>query len=184
MKWYIYNDSEGASTVNMILDHNTTAGVAWNTEGEHGTNVSYENSNLKPLVDALVTESNWTSAPRLITAYEINQITWKIGWTSTSGWYCLESTVKDSTSSLYCNNTGAIGWLYDHTSCVGGSNDWKCSNNDTAADGYWTSTTRGNAGFGITVWGVNRIGALFTYYANDHGYGIRPVITISKSIVS
>ena len=184
MKWYIYNDSEGASTVNMILDHNTTARVAWNIEGEHGTNVAYEDSNLKPLVDALVTESNWKSNPRLITAYEVNQITGKTGWTNTSSWYCLESTVQDSTSSPWCNNTGAIGWLYDHTYCVEGSNDWKCSNNDIATYGYWTSTTYGNAGSGSYVWNVYRRGYLYSNYANSTFHGVRPVITISKSIVS
>lgn len=184
MKWYIYNDSEGASTVNMILDHNTTAGVAWNTEGEHGTNVSYKNSNIKPLVDALVIDTNWKSKPRLITAYEINQITGKTGWTSTSSWYCLESKVQDFTSSPCCNNTGILGWLYDHTYCVDESNNWKCSNNDTSTYGYWTSTTYGNADSGSTVWYVDRSGILDTNYANDSSRGVRPVITISKSLVS
>ena len=31
MKWYVFNDKEGNATVNIILDHNTTANVAWNS---------------------------------------------------------------------------------------------------------------------------------------------------------
>ena len=27
MKWYVFNDKEGNATVNVILDHNTTANV-------------------------------------------------------------------------------------------------------------------------------------------------------------
>ena len=184
MKWYVFNDSEGSSTVNVILDHNTTARVAWNTVGQYGTNVAYADSNIKPEVDKLVSASNWKSMPRLITAEEVNKITGKTGWTNKSGWYCLESKVQDSTSSPYCNNSGSLGWLYDHTNCVEGSNDWKCTTNDTATYGYWTSTTYGNAGSGSDVWRVSRTGALSTRVANDASYGVRPVITISKSIVS
>ena len=184
MKWYVFNDSEGSSTVNVILDHNTTARLAWNTVGQYGTNVAYTDSNIKPEVDKLVSESKWKSMPRLITAEEVNKITGKTGWTNTGSWYCLESKVQDSASSPYCNNTGKLGWLYDHTYCVEGSNDWKCPNNDTATYGYWTSTTYGNAGSGSYVWRVSRYGILDGHSASNAGSGVRPVITISKSIVS
>ena len=40
MKWYAFNDSKYDDTVNLLLDHNTTAGLAWNTVGEDGTNVA------------------------------------------------------------------------------------------------------------------------------------------------
>jgi type IV pilus assembly protein PilA len=178
MKWYAFNDTEGSTTVNLLLDHNTTARLAWNSDN---VNVAYENSNIKPEIDKLVSESNWKVTPRLITAEEINQITGKTGWTNTSGWYCLESTKQDSTSSPYCYNTGAIGWLYDHMYCVEGSNDWKCPNNDTATYGYWTSTTYGTAGAGSYVWYVSRYGRLNLDNASDTSRGVRPVVTISKS---
>ena len=35
MKWYTFNDNESSSTVNMILDHNTTALVAYNSTGDN-----------------------------------------------------------------------------------------------------------------------------------------------------
>ena len=69
MKWYTFND-EGAnsSTVNMILDHNTTANIAWNTENK---NVAYEDSEVKREVEKLVNESKWVNIPRLISAEEV-----------------------------------------------------------------------------------------------------------------
>ena len=54
MKWYAFNDDSESSTVNMILDHNTTAGIAWNSNNK---NVAYIDSNLKSEVDKLVSES-------------------------------------------------------------------------------------------------------------------------------
>ena len=181
MKWYVYNDSEDASTINMILDHNTTARIQWNTEGEHGINVAYSESNIAPEVNKLVTESNWKSIPRLITAYEINEITGKTDWTNTSGWYCFESGKQDSTTNPYCNNIGTYGWLYDNTNCKESTNDWKCLNNDITISGYWTSTTKDD--LSKNVWRVLRYGGIFNNYANSSGEGIRPVITISKSLI-
>ena len=35
MKWYAFNDSNNKDTVNVILDHNTTAKVAWNSSGSN-----------------------------------------------------------------------------------------------------------------------------------------------------
>lgn len=181
MKWYIYADNS-KNTFNMILDHNTTVNVAWNKEGDYGTNVAYENSNIKPLVDALVTESKWKSTPRLITAEEVNQITGKTEWTNTSTWYCLESKTKDVEVYPYCNNTGKLGWLYDHTYCNEGTTDWKCPNNDTTTAGYWTSTTYGTPGSGSRVWRVHRSGSLDTGFAYYTNFAFRPVITVSKSL--
>ena len=52
MKWYTFLDSESNNgenaTVNMILDHNTTAKVAWNSSG---TNVSGPNQVLNALFE-------------------------------------------------------------------------------------------------------------------------------------
>ena len=184
MKWYVFNDSEGSGAVNVILDHNTTARLAWNTVGQYGTNVAYADSNIKPEVDKLVSESKWKSMPRLITAEEVNKITGKTGWTNTSSWYCLDTRTHDYESSPYCNPTVTNKWLIDYTYCVEGSNDWKCPNNDTATYGYWTSTTYGNAGSGSDVWHVYRFGSLNYDIAYNTINGVRPVITISKSIVS
>ena len=176
MKWYVYNDSEDASTINMILDHNTTAKIKWK---DNNVNVAYSESNLAPEVNKLITESNWKSVPRLITAYEVSEIAEKENFDNSNenSMYCLES----KKFGFDCNNTGTYGWLYDHTYCIDGSNNWKCLNNDTTTYGYWTSTPYENQNQG--EWKVDRHGSL-VYERIDFVYdGIRPVITISKSLI-
>ncbi len=180
MKWYVFNDNEDASTVNMILDHNTTPKVAWNSNKR---NVVYKDSNVAPVVNKLITENNWKSVPRLVTAEEINEITGKTDWKQDGRMYCLESKKLDIEGMPYCNNTGAMGWLYDHTYCKEGSNDWKCLNNDPATYGYWTSTIYGMVGKGSDMWVVSRRGYLSNSSADYIDLGIRPVITISKSLI-
>ena len=55
MKWYTFNDEgENTSTVNMILDHNTTATVAYNSTGT--------NTEMKEVATALTADiSTWNS---------------------------------------------------------------------------------------------------------------------------
>ena len=184
MKWYVFNDSEDASTINMILDHNTSAVIAWNTEGEHGTNISYKDSNIVPEVNKLITESNWKSVPRIITAYEINEITGKTDWKQNGTMYCLESKKLDLDKYPYCDNEGTYGWLYDYTMCKNKTYDWKCPNNDESNFGYWTSTIYTVKKDITNVWYLYRGGALdFNASTIDKGSGIRPVITISKSLI-
>ena len=96
MKWYAFNDSSESSTVNMILDHNTTALLAWNTSNK---NVEYESSNIKPEVDKLVSVSKWVDTPRLITAEEVAQITGNTSWTNTGSWYYLDSNSQTQTAT-------------------------------------------------------------------------------------
>ena len=45
MKWYTFNDSSESSTVDVILDHNTTALLAWYSQTK---NVAYVSSKIKP----------------------------------------------------------------------------------------------------------------------------------------
>ena len=61
MKWYAFNDREGNATVNVILDHNTTTRIAWNSTGN--------NSEMKEVADALKKDTSpWknTGIPRCI----------------------------------------------------------------------------------------------------------------------
>ena len=190
MKWYIFNDDGDNYT--MILDHNTTARITWNDDNK---NVSYEESNLYAVVEDLKTTSGWIVEPRLITAEEVNIITGKTGWTNTSSYYYLDTkttargTFSDSVRSKY-------DWLYNNLNlCKSDSIDNGCTIEDnnsytgygTAGNGntmaYWTATTYDTAGSGSYVWRVDRLNALGHSYANHIHYGIRPVITISKSII-
>ena len=62
MKWYALENSDSSkSTVDVILDHNTTAKVAWNSEG-----INTEMKEAQTELDNLVTVSEWKVTPRLI----------------------------------------------------------------------------------------------------------------------
>jgi prepilin-type N-terminal cleavage/methylation domain-containing protein len=207
MKWYIY--SEDNSTYTMILDHNTTALVAWvskddyisagGTETDYGT---YGNTNKGPItVQKQLTNdtSSWDNSlnARLITADEVATITGNTAFnseTSTSGnqyWLETNSTIEfnDQGIILPSSYSKAYAWLTDYTS---GCSDYGCNiedNNSYVYDGininntygYWTSTPV--AGNPNRAWGVNGYDALrYSYVRSANGVGLRPVITVSKDI--
>ena len=166
MKWYVFNDKEGNVTVNVILDHNTTAGVAYNSTGN--------NSEMKEVADALKKDTRtWKNTARLITANEIAKITEKTGFDASKknqDWFCLDTNQPDTTS--YCakaQGKSKYAWLFDYTyECT----NYGCNTSDLSTWGYWTSTSS---------WHVSRFGHLSNTNANYADSGVRPVITISKS---
>ena len=193
MKWYIFNDTGDNYT--MILDHNTTARIKWN---DSNSNVAYESSNLKSVVDNLVTTSGWEVTPRLITADEVNTITGKTGFnvSSTASYYYLD-TLTQTKATFSESVRSSYDWLYNNLNkCKTGSPDQGCTIEDgntysgygTAGEGqtwgYWTSTPVGTAGSGSNVWLVARTGRLNHNDANGTNYGVRPVISVSKSQIS
>ena len=177
MKWYTFND-EGAnsSTVNMILDHNTTAGVAWNSTGR--------NSEMKEVSTALTNDTqSWNSSlnARLITANEIAKITGNTsfnGESSTSGsWFYFDS--NDQTRTATTQGASKYSWLYDYTyKCT----SYGCNIADSSNYGYWTSCVY--ADNSSKAWRVNWDGNLIYISVGNTGDGIRPVVTISKNIIS
>ena len=180
MKWYTFNDSgANTSTVNMILDHNTTATVQWNTNNK---NVSYEDSDIKPEIEKLVSESKWSVTPRLISAEEVAKISGNTSFTNISSWFCLDTNQIDNTSSCSkLQGTSKYSWLFDYTNdCT----KYGCNIANSNIWGYWTSTTFGNVGSGSNVWMVYRNGNLSYDLANRTTYyGVRPVVTITKTII-
>ena len=173
MKWYAYKDD--GTNYTMILDHNTTALVAWNSTGS--------NSEMKEVKTALESDtSNWKETARLITADEVAQITKNTsfnGATSTyDKWFYLDSNnqtqVADSTTK------SKYAWLYDYTN---GCTSYGCNTDNSSNYGYWTSTPV--VGYSYGAWYVSRNGYLNNIDVDyGNGYGVRPVITISKSIIS
>ena len=166
MKWYVFNDDDKSSTVNVILDHNTTASVAWNSTA-----------------DALETDtSNWKSDlnSRLITANEVAKITKHPTFDASKenqDWFCLDTNQPDTTS--YCakaQGKSKYAWLFDYTyECT----NYGCNTSDLSTWGYWTSTSyKDNLTY---VWRVNGSGLLSGDIVTNAGFGVRPVITISKS---
>ena len=206
MKFYAFNDV-GGSNVNLLLDHNTTATVSWNTNGSNA-------SGPKEVLEQLKTDtSSWvgTITPenysidqtgqeskakytidyssykaRLITAQEIAQITGNTTWnekTASNSYYFDSKSTTESDTCKEGNTTGCkYGWLYDRTqtNCT----IWGCLNNsDQTTYGYWTSTP--NASDYNYAWSVFNDGSLFNeHVGNDGPAGVRPVITVSKSKLS
>ena len=173
MKWYVFNDKEGNVTVNVILDHNTTAGVAYNSTGS--------NSEMKEVKKALENDTkDWKNTARLITANEVAKITKHPTFDASKenqDWFCLDTNKSDNTS--YCakaQGTSEYAWLFDYTN---GCTNSGCNTLDLSTWGYWTSTSyKDNLTY---VWRVNGSGLLSGDIVTNAGFGVRPVITISKS---
>ena len=170
MKWYVFNDKEGNATVNVILDHNTTAGVAYNSTGN--------NSEMKEVKTKLEEDTkDWKNTARLITANEVAKITGKTGFDASKenqDWFYLDSNNQTQTASS--TNKSKYAWLFDYTiDCT----NYGCNTPDSSNWGYWTSTP--NKASSTIAWRVYRSGDLSRDYVTNAGHGVRPVITISKS---
>ena len=200
MKWYAYKDD--GTNYTMILDHNTTALVAWNSSGNNADEMNKVKIALKS--DTL----NWKQTAKLITADEVAEITGAkevLDWTSDKtyadspvkgrsiSWFYLDGTDTTwHTQVAKSTGTSKYAWLFDNTY---GCTSYGCNISDdyqhkygTAESknniyGYWTSTpVVGNSDF---AWSVYRNGYLnYSYDAGGVSRGVRPVITISKSIIS
>jgi hypothetical protein len=190
MKWYIYAEDEDSYT--MILDHNTTALVAWNSSGK-------TSEGMKEVTEVLTNDtSSWNSSlnARLITADEIAAITGNDSFdkeTSINYFYLDGASGSDSkwrTQIANSTNKSNYSWLYDYTyecskyGCnIKDNNSYVYSETNTGlVYGYWTSTSV--AGSTKRVWFISYRGYLGINECNSVGYGLRPVITISKSIIS
>ena len=174
MKWYVFNDKEGNATVNVILDHNTTTNVAYNSTGN--------NSEMKEVADALKTDTSaWKNTARLITANEVAKITGYTGWNANKEkqpWFCLDTNQSDTTN--WCSKaqgTSEYVWLFDYTN---GCTSYGCNTSDSNTWGYWTSTQYKNSS--TYAWLIQRSGDMIINEVNNSSrVGVRPVITISKS---
>ena len=177
MKWYTFNDEEGKATVNMILDHNTTTNVAWNSEGS--------NSEMKEVATALSNDiTNWDSSlnARLIEVNEIASITGNTTFNASKtgqSWFCLDTNRTDTTT--WCSKTqgtSKYAWLFDYTKeCT----SYGCNKEESSTYGYWTSTLYNDNS--SRAWAVSRNGHLYYNIVSETDNGIRPVITVSKSII-
>ena len=173
MKWYIYSD-ENKNSFNLILDHNTTAKVVYNSTDS--------NTEMKEVKTALESDtSTWDKSlnARLITANEIAKITGNTSFdekTSTkSSWFYLDS--NNHTLVANSTNKSKYSWLYDYTN---NCKEYGCNIEDSSNYGYWTSTPI--AGETTRVWSVFSYGYLNNFTTSYANYGIRPVITVNKAL--
>ena len=173
MKWYVFNDKEGNATVNVILDHNTTAGVEYNSTGS--------NSEMKEVKIALENYTkDWKNTARLITANEVAKITENTRFdASKTGryWFYLDS--NNQTRTANASNKSKYAWLFDYTDeCT----NFGCNKADSNTWGYWTSIPyKDNSTY---AWLVSSNGNLINGSVTFTDTGVRPVITISKSNIS
>ncbi len=209
MEWYTFNDEgENASTVNMILDHNTTAHVAWNSTGS--------NSEMKEVTTALTTDTTtWNSSlnARLITANEVAKITGNTRFdASKTGQSVFYFDSNTNTQTATSKGTSKYAWLFDYTHadcfdygcyradskeypylghCAGGCffpiyGYWTSTPIFGSADKVWLVTNRGKIDSGIT-YGCNEYNTCNrnnSYVGASFVGGLRPVITVSKSVIS
>ncbi len=164
MKWYIY--SEDNNNYTMILDHNIEERMSYSTGMSNLTNqkLKWDNS-LKV---------------RMIQANEIAKITGNTSWSTSKGWFYLDS--NNQTSVANSTNKSKYAWLYDYT---GNCKECGCNIEEPeSSSGYFTGTeANSNIQYIIANGGSLRVGPK-SGQGFGGGIGIRPVITISKSIIS
>ena len=170
MKWYTFND-DGSSTVNLLLDHNTTATVAW---ASTGTNANGPVEVKKQLENDI---ASWNGAvkstARLIEASEIAKITGYPNWNNNRYYFHTNSNTEYKGAA----GTNRYAWLFDNTyNCT----TYGCNVADSSAGAYWTNTA--DSGNFNTAFTVYYIGILShdNSVANASGPGVRPVITVSR----
>ena len=170
MKWYTFND-DGSSTVNLLLDHNTTATVAW---ASTGTNANGPVEVKKQLENDI---ASWNGAvkstARLIEASEIAKITGYPNWNNNRYYFHTNSNTQYNGAA----GTNKYAWLFDNTyNCT----TYGCNVADSSAGAYWTNTA--DSGSFNTAFTVYYIGILShdNSVANASGPGVRPVIEVSR----
>ena len=188
MKWYAFN-YDGSDKVNLLLDHDTTAEVAWvskadyieagGTKAEYG---SYGNNSKGPITALKQLESDtasWNSTikntARLIEASEIAKITGYPNWNNNRYYFHTNSTTTYTGDA----GTNKYAWLFDNTeNCT----TYGCNVADSSNSGYWTNTAY--SGNSIYAWHVYCNGSLGNSGVGSTGFlGVRPVITVSRSIL-
>ena len=198
MKWYAFNDNgRYTEQINLIYERNTTAAVAWNSSGSNVSGPVTVLARLKsdtsswvgvPLRTDIYSLNNGvanytidysTYRARLISAQDVAKITGHPTFdekTSTERFFLdsnnLTQVAKSQGASKYA-------WLYDYTdSCVNNG----CNVATAGIIGYWSSTAV--ATVSSVAWYVSAGGDLVHVNGvNETRYfGVRPVITISKTI--
>ena len=212
MKFYVFND-DGGSNVNLLLDHNTTATVAWNSSGSNASgpkkvlnqlkedtkfwvgtitpeNYSIDQSNQTSETKYTVDYSSYKA--RLITAQEVATITGNTTWnekTSISDFFFDTNTTTASDTCKYDYSTKTsvtTGCKYGWLYDRTGkdcTNKGCLNNSDQETYGYWTISPR--ASYSGYAWNVTSGASLYSKDVdNDYYYGVRPVITVLKSKLS
>ena len=198
LKWYAFNDNINKAQVNLILDHNTSGNVAWNSSGNNA-------DGMKEVLDRLSEDTeDWQVSSRLIKADEIAHIVGAdrddtIKWEqrkqygtdniiNNSAWFYLDGgkntnktsySTSDGWQKQVATSKGAsdYAWLYDNTS---GCESNGCNKADSDTRGYWTQDAV--VGFSWGSWVLYLDGSIGRMDVNNNTYcGVRPVVSVDKS---
>ena len=173
MRWYAFND-DGSDKVNLLLDHDTTPAVLLLSPDTRANGLIEVKKQLKS------DTSTWNKSinPRLIEASEVAKITNNTAWTAGGSSYYLHTNRNIEYKGPA--GTNKYAWLFDNTrSCT----NYGCNVADPSTYAYWTNTA--NSGDSNYAWFVFNDGSLYNFsLTNAVDLGVRPVITISKSIIS
>ena len=176
MKWYIYGDD--GTNYKMLLDHNTTARISFNS--------SNNNSNPQALLNQLSADTaDWDANNLTIDIFTANEVAAIAGinpfnvsgnTASTGKYYPLDTHEINSTDG---RGRSAHAWMYDYTQdCETHGCDYEMNK----GYGYWTKTALG--GSSKEAWLINYFGRLTITKVDLANWGIRPTVTISKSLVN
>lgn len=210
MKFYIYDDN-GDGTVDMIVDHNISGNVVWNSSGKAG--------GMNEVATVLNQYTNgWVGSPRLIGADEIAHIVGAdrndtIKWNKTkfyddggyngtddSSWFYLDGSGKSYSAGngwhkqvLDSNSKSRYAWLFDYTrNCtnygcnVSDNNQYEPAEKGTSSSGdkYINGYWTSDTVNGGSSYPDCAWSVSFTVgagYVRTYYNGIRPVITVSKA---
>ena len=199
LKWNIVSYDNENHKINMLIDHNVTYNISWETAADPNS-----------LSDI---RSLWSGVDniRQITADEIAEITGAssentLKWNSSKkgklledetldvnadldtevSWYSLNGSGKTYNKSENgwqvvnkLNGVSKVGWLYENTEdCV----SYGCMYEDTNSSfAYWTETPINIVNKYTKMWVITNHGVLATAYSTVDGLlGIRPVVTIDE----
>ena len=207
MKWYAFNDTKGSTSLNLLLDHNTTATVRWSNTGSNNDNPYVGTANPLPMGAGMQGKAVWyqleqdvawwnnelKSTVRLIKNAEVVKIT----NATASASHCFDTGIINVSSPVCVpgNTTGCkYGWLYDRTAinCI----EYGCLNNANFGGtmiGYWTSNSHSTLithVYRISYRGLSasdeeyNYSGLFTSAVNSGVLGVRPVISVLKSTLN
>ena len=203
MKWYAYSETYGK--VNLLLDHNISDYQSWESNSETVNSTAPDN-----LLDVINTKTagwsdklarrdsysaTWTYnnnerslfidysglKARLISAEEVAYVIENDSWTRESS----KSFFGSGTDTVYFNQTEdqklkqqRNSWLFENTDDCANEG---CDHEQTGVLAYWTSTPKTNTT--NEVWCICNGGCLDTSASNANSIGLRPVISVPKSII-
>ena len=207
MKWYVIN--ENSTTYTALLDHNVVAHGKWNLDTDFCSTTAY--SRVKQLLNTASADWDNSLNPYILSANAVAGIV-GINFDYTSATYDnyenghIYFDSKNTTDAASGEGNSHYAWLYDYTAncktngCSYEDNavyecDIQGSSCMTPMTGWWTST----AIIGIPptsdqcdqstltqnpgAWGVTPAGRIYIDgTSNSTSKGIRPTVTVSKSI--